>query len=576
MSLTISPDMYPDLVDAASQPNFKDWLSMVRSTGGCADPIHLWGHSRSIHAATGEVLNERPPGKLLVACGNRRATRCPSCSETYRADTYQLIRAGLIGGKEVPNTVASLPRVFVTFTAPSFGPVHQRLIESDGRVKRCHPFGKLRCGQRHAEADSDIGQPLDVDSYDYVGAVLWNALATRLWARTVQLVNRHAARLLGVAQRDWANIGRVSVAKVAEYQARGVVHFHAIFRLDGPEQGEEAPTGATLDVLTEAIRCAAASARITPVAFPVLDGSAPLVWGEQLDLKPINANQGPDRLTDSQVAGYVAKYATKSADPAGTVDRPLACRACRGSGEAQVDKDQPTPCTACSGSGAPNSIESLPIPMHPKRMIETCWMLGGLPELASLRLRPWAHMLGFRGHFATKSRRYSTTLGCLRSARRLWRQEQSLTVRNLDPATPVLQVRPDELDELELQDDVVLVVGSWRYAGHGHNPGEAIFAASIREDLALARVLARQGIQRGRGMIATTDEDRDNTAAKEVPISERLALSVEEAGALLGISRDLAYDLVARRELPSVRLGRRLVVPRRSLEEALDRLAEAG
>jgi excisionase family DNA binding protein len=54
---------------------------------------------------------------------------------------------------------------------------------------------------------------------------------------------------------------------------------------------------------------------------------------------------------------------------------------------------------------------------------------------------------------------------------------------------------------------------------------------------------------------------------------ERLALSLEEAGALLGISRDLAYDLVAIGLLPSVRLGRRLVVPRRALEE---RLAEAG
>jgi excisionase family DNA binding protein len=60
-----------------------------------------------------------------------------------------------------------------------------------------------------------------------------------------------------------------------------------------------------------------------------------------------------------------------------------------------------------------------------------------------------------------------------------------------------------------------------------------------------------------------------------VPLNERLALSVEEAGALLGISRDLAYDLVARREFPSVRLGRRLVVPRRALEAALSRLTEA-
>lgn len=57
-------------------------------------------------------------------------------------------------------------------------------------------------------------------------------------------------------------------------------------------------------------------------------------------------------------------------------------------------------------------------------------------------------------------------------------------------------------------------------------------------------------------------------------MGERLALSVEEAGALLGISRDLAYDLVACGTIPSVRLGRRLVVPRRALEAALDRLAD--
>ncbi len=62
----------------------------------------------------------------------------------------------------------------------------------------------------------------------------------------------------------------------------------------------------------------------------------------------------------------------------------------------------------------------------------------------------------------------------------------------------------------------------------------------------------------------------------QVPLGERMALSVEEAGALLGISRDLAYDLVARGELPSVRLGRRLVVPRRALEGAIERLLDAG
>lgn len=43
---------------------------------------------------------------------------------------------------------------------------------------------------------------------------------------------------------------------------------------------------------------------------------------------------------------------------------------------------------------------------------------------------------------------------------------------------------------------------------------------------------------------------------------DRLVLTVTEAGQLLGISRAFAYELAARGELPVIRLGRRLLVPR--------------
>ena len=52
--------------------------------------------------------------------------------------------------------------------------------------------------------------------------------------------------------------------------------------------------------------------------------------------------------------------------------------------------------------------------------------------------------------------------------------------------------------------------------------------------------------------------------------TDRLTLTVEEAAQLLGISRALGYELVARGQLPSVRLGRRIVVPRRALDALLD------
>jgi len=49
-----------------------------------------------------------------------------------------------------------------------------------------------------------------------------------------------------------------------------------------------------------------------------------------------------------------------------------------------------------------------------------------------------------------------------------------------------------------------------------------------------------------------------------------LTLSVTEAAKRLGISRAFAYELVARGELPCMRFGRRVVVPRRALERLVD------
>ena len=56
----------------------------------------------------------------------------------------------------------------------------------------------------------------------------------------------------------------------------------------------------------------------------------------------------------------------------------------------------------------------------------------------------------------------------------------------------------------------------------------------------------------------------------EASKTERLTLTVEQAAQLLGISRGLAYALAGCGKLPVVRLGRRLLVPRRALERMLD------
>lgn len=50
---------------------------------------------------------------------------------------------------------------------------------------------------------------------------------------------------------------------------------------------------------------------------------------------------------------------------------------------------------------------------------------------------------------------------------------------------------------------------------------------------------------------------------------ERRTYTVEEAGALLGVSRTLAYAAARDGSLPTIRIGRRLLVPRARLHELL-------
>lgn len=55
----------------------------------------------------------------------------------------------------------------------------------------------------------------------------------------------------------------------------------------------------------------------------------------------------------------------------------------------------------------------------------------------------------------------------------------------------------------------------------------------------------------------------------------RLTLSVNEVAEVVGISRAHAYELVRVGRIPSLRLGRRLVVPRKALERFLDSAVSA-
>ncbi|MFE5656207.1 replication initiator protein RepSA [Streptomyces sp. NPDC056517] len=437
-----------DMLRVAGSPDFDRWKEQIHRTGGCSHPIHLQGWTLTRDKTTGEALHRystdtEPGARLRIACGNRRASRCPACAWTYAGDTYHLIRAGLAGDdrRDIPATVRDHPRVFLTLTAPSFGPVHNR-----PGTRPC------RCRAHHSEDDSALGTPLDPESYDYATAVLFNNHAGQLWQRFTTRLRREIAATAGLSQRELKEVARISYGKVAEFQKRGAVHFHAVVRIDGPDGPDSPPPSwATTERLTDAIRAAATHA-YTTVAVPAA-GDQPLRrlrWGTQLDIRPVKAFGDGSDITEQAVASYIAKYSTKAAETTGSLDRRIGNR---------------------------EALVLLGVPDHTRRLVEACFDLD--PLYPDRRLLAWAHMLGFRGHFSTKSRQYSTTLGELRQTRADYRAAQERTARGLDDIEP----------------DTVLVLTSWSYAGQGHSPGEAALAASIARDIQLNRETAREAIR---------------------------------------------------------------------------------
>ncbi|MFF3869119.1 replication initiator [Micromonospora sp. NPDC001898] len=432
-------------------PAYREWRAGVESVQGCLQPVRLVGKFEVRHMGTGDLIASRQ-GRVWASCGTRRAAVCPTCAERYAADAWHLIHAGMSGGKGVPDTVARSTRLFVTLTAPSFGRVHSR----PGK-RPCS------CGRWHPEGHPLLGTPLDPDTYDYPGAVLWQAHSGKLWHRFTIALRRAVAAAGGLTVRESGAHLRISYAKVAEYQRRGLVHFHAVVRADGPSGPDSSPpVWLTPDVLADAVRTAASSVQVDterPDGTPL-----PLGWGTQVDVKDITAtdidipdgdDDGTQVVKDTRLAGYIAKYATKGTGATETGDRRIRSQ---------------------------THIDRLQVSAHHRAMIQTAWNLGGLDQYAELKLRHWAHMLGFRGHFLTKSRIYSTTFKNLRAERRAHQIQTALTDAGL----------PEDTD--------VIVVNDWQILGIGYDSREQLeLATAISDRIRAARQTkatpAREGQQ---------------------------------------------------------------------------------
>ena len=146
--------------------------------------------------------------------------------------------------------------------------------------------------------------PVPADAIRHTGGclqpvLLRGACAPELWRRFTITLRRTLARQAGLTGQALAAQVRVSYAKVAEYQRRGVVHFHAVIRLDGPAGPNTAPPAwVTIALLTNAIDQAARAVSVKAPAAPGLPART-LAWGRQLDIRPVTAYGD---VTDTKVA----------------------------------------------------------------------------------------------------------------------------------------------------------------------------------------------------------------------------------------------------------------------------------
>ena len=217
------------------------------------------------------------------------------------------------------------------------------------------------------------------------------------------------------------------------------MHFHVIIRVDGAEDRATAPgVHVSPQELCDAIRQAAGRARLDGDAG---DGKTIDVrFGEQLHTRVLTGADGRE-LSPGQVAAYVAKYS------------------CKASHEQITTRDSDP--DRWRDRGIPEQLVQMAAAALRLRKRTGLWELGR-----------WVHMLGFRGHFVTKSRGYSITLGELRAARAAYRARKEET--------------PDDGEIRD--DDTTPVLSVWEYIGSGYlNSGDVLLAAGVEASLRAAR-----------------------------------------------------------------------------------------
>ena len=345
------------------------------------------------------------------------------------------------------------------------------------------------CNKRHAEDDSQVGQPLCFECYDYIGHVVWQWHVPELWRRFGIALQRDLAKRCGLSVARFRKRCKIAYSKVAEFQARGAIHLHAPIRLDGPDGPDGPPPDLPLTTadLEDAIKTAAAHVQLN--SAPVDGIVYRLRWGTQVDCRTITDTTDPDRHSTTlihprQLAAYLAKYLTKATEDFGFSSRVFSAK------------------HAAALGASPHVI----------RLIETAEHIHEVEGEPYERLAANYDSLGYRGHPMTKSQQYSVTFGQIRRSRRIHRARPA----GLDPDADIR-----ELVDADLDDDLpegFERVGAWEFAGLGYL--DLSTAAAAVESAIRARV--REQDRTTARMRATS---AGVTADKQLPLVDVAAVN---------------------------------------------------
>ena len=279
---------------------------------------------------------------------------------------------------------------------------------------------------------------------------MWQWWAPELWRRFTITLRRQLAQHLGLSETAAGQLVRVQFAKVAEYQRRGVIHFHALIRLDGPPTDADPYPAPRVDVDSADPGRSDPDRRRPRVLRSRRRSTATisrerLRFGAQLDARPVTGAADRDthgaQLHPETVAAYIAKYATKAA------------------------ADLPT-----DHNGGNH---------HLRRLQATLRQLAGRAAIAALtggeRALPGLGPVGRHARLPRPPRHQIPPL--LHHPRPAPPSPPRL--RPPHPAHPDHETPTGWADQDQDLDETTLVVGSWRFAGMGWlTSGDAALAAA--------------------------------------------------------------------------------------------------